>query len=107
MGWVGISVAIAGSFQGLLLLGMGAIGTAILDGSLAQQKIAGSYDSLSSTTSQSNQSVATSPDYVRIKNYKGKIILRGPSGIVISGYDSQFKNIIEAERHIDEIQSKS
>lgn len=37
MGWVGISVGVAGSFQGLLLLGMGAIGTAILDGSLASQ----------------------------------------------------------------------
>lgn len=38
MGWVGISVAVAGSFQGLLLLGMGAIGTAILDGSVASQR---------------------------------------------------------------------
>lgn len=38
MVWVGISVAVAGSFQGLLLLGIGAVGTAILDGSVASQR---------------------------------------------------------------------
>jgi hypothetical protein len=38
--YIGFAVAIAGAVQGLLLLGVGAIGSAILDGSTAQQEVA-------------------------------------------------------------------
>jgi hypothetical protein len=37
--YIGFIVAIAGAVQGLLLLGVGAIGSAILDGSAAQQSL--------------------------------------------------------------------
>lgn len=38
MEYLGLLVVIGGSVQGLLLIGVGAIGTAILDGSIAQQE---------------------------------------------------------------------
>lgn len=46
-GYIGFTLAIAGSFQGLLLLGVGAIGQAVLDGSIAQQSAAASLEALS------------------------------------------------------------
>ena len=41
--YIGFVVAIAGAVQGLLLLGVGAIGSAILDGSTAQQEVANHF----------------------------------------------------------------
>jgi hypothetical protein len=62
MGWVGISVAIGGSFQGLLLLGIGAIGTAILDGSIALQNLLSNQ--ISRETAQFPKRVASSDNYL-------------------------------------------
>lgn len=38
MGWVGFVVFIAGGFQGLMLIGVGAIGSAVLDGATSQAR---------------------------------------------------------------------
>jgi hypothetical protein len=107
MGWASFVVAIAGGIQGLILMGVASIGEAILDGSLAQQKIAGSSDYRAPASTQNVQSASTPPNYVRVKNYKGHVILKGPSGIAIAGHDGQFKNVIEAERRIEEILGES
>jgi hypothetical protein len=107
MGWVSFLVATAGGIQGLILMGVASIGEAILDGSLAQQKIAGGSDYRAAATTQTVQSIATPPDYVRVKNFKGHVILKGPSGILVAGHNVQFKNVLEAERYIDEVLGKT
>jgi hypothetical protein len=107
MGWVGVAAAVAGTFQGLILMGVAAIGEAILDGSLAQQRAAGQVALQSSVITQSPKVYSASPDYVRVKSYKGHVILKGPSGISIGGVVGHFKNVIEAERHIDEMPESS
>lgn len=38
LGYIGFTIAITGSFQGLLLLGVGAIGAAILDGAIVARR---------------------------------------------------------------------
>lgn len=43
MGFVGLLVAIFGSFQGLMLFGAAVVGSAVLDGSIAQQRIADKF----------------------------------------------------------------
>ena len=51
MGWIGFVIAIVGGFQGLLLIGAGTIGAAILDGSVAQQEILSKQASLNAHNS--------------------------------------------------------
>ena len=94
MGWVGISVAVAGSFQGLLLLGIGAIGTAILDGSVAQQEVAANISKKDSVVPSREREdlmpyllAATLgvPGGEFIENFKGKFLIRSADGKIMVG----------------------
>lgn len=105
MRYIGWTIAIAGSVQGLLLSGMGAIGLAILDGSIAQQEISANKVSTPHHEDDGLMRYLVSaavgiPGGEFIENYKGKFLIRDASGNIIVGKES-FASIKAAKVKID------
>lgn len=63
LGYVGFVIVIAGSFQGLLLLVVGVIGQAILDGSNAQQDALSAIKELAKSLRYKSDSKPESTEY--------------------------------------------
>ena len=115
MRYIGWIVAIAGSVQGLLLSGMGAIGLAILDGSIAQQGILSVLNERGSVSSSKsshpiendidndlkplpdNKQEAPTQDYRGVRmdymRISGKYMVEGKT----------FEDKFSARRYVDEI----
>jgi hypothetical protein len=106
MGYIGFIVAIAGAVQGLLLLGVGALGLAILDGSIAQQEIITRKEVAAPPSERDDliqYLISASiglPGGVFLENYKGNLIVRGVDGKIIVGKDI-FNSVAAAKKRID------
>jgi chitinase len=114
--FMGITAIIYGGFSGLVLMGMGAIGGAILDGSMSQQntekeigrlieeirKSQGAESSISNTPEAKPSLEKVASGISLIKNYKGYEIFRNGKIFYIKGVDGVYTNISDAEKWVDE-----
>lgn len=85
MGWIGFVVAIAGGFQGLLLIGVSAIGDAVLDGSVAQQE--------ARDHARNKNSDASSADYQKEILHLGRCLVASSMGVPGGEYIGTYKGI--------------
>ena len=109
MGYIGFISAVVGSVQGLLLLGVGSIGAALLDGSVAQQEVAANMakrDSVAPQREPENlmpyllSAAVGVPGGKFIDNYKGRLIIRDSIGRILVGGEV-FSSITDAKMWID------
>ena len=109
----GITAIIYGGFSGLVLMGMGAIGGAILDGSVSQQRTEQEIARLVKHMIKDGGEVSAAPKYIspknsfgnsldRIKNYKGYDIFRKGDIFVIKETGTSFESVLDAEKWVDE-----
>lgn len=116
--FVGITAIIYGGFSGLVLMGMGAIGGAILDGSVSQQNTEREIARLVEEMRNSKNDGSYQYSYVKnndiiaeeikqeeplVENYKGYEIIKNSSTCYIKGIvdPDNFRSIEAAQRWID------
>ena len=114
--YLALIFAIAGSVQGLIILGIGSIGEAILDGSVSQQRTEHEIgrlleevranksfeDSISNAVNSNPNFEKRGGSISRVKNYKGYEIFKNGKIFYIKGVDGVYANISDAERWVDE-----
>lgn len=116
--FVGITAIIYGGFSGLVLMGMGAIGGAILDGSVSQQRTEQEIGRLIEEMQKSKHDVGSQFSHPKndniistevnqeeplVKEYKGYEIIKKSSVCYIKGIidPGNFRSIEAAQRWID------
>jgi hypothetical protein len=115
--FVGITAIIYGGFSGLVLMGMGAIGGAILDGSVSQQRTekeivwlieeVRSSKSVERSVSTDTFKKNTKSEDAVIKNYKGYRIFSKSDIFYIEGVNGIYKDISGAENYVDKLLNPS
>jgi len=115
MGYIGLIIAVSGTVQGLILLGVGSIGSAILDGSTAQQEIIAEMRKNSDggqKTENSNieiielmgrqlSAVLGYPGGRYIENYRGYDIIKNKEGLFLVNGNTLNSNV-DARKYIDD-----